>query len=68
MVIRLKDSVVDTGHTNLQINSENIEQVECFKFLDVWHDSKLMWEKQIDMLCNKLTQQKYTPSQCIATT
>ena len=22
-------------------------------------DSKLIWEKQVDMVCNKLTQQKY---------
>ena len=33
IVIRLKSSVVDTSHTDLQINSENVEQVECFKFL-----------------------------------
>ena len=28
-------------------------------FWDVWLDSKLIWEKQVDMVCNKLTQQKY---------
>ena len=32
MLIRLKGSVVDTSHIDLQMNSENIEQVECFKF------------------------------------
>ena len=59
MVIRPKGSVVDTSHIDLQINSENIKQVEYFKFLGVWLDSKLIWEKQVDMLCHKLTQQKY---------
>ena len=59
MVIRLKGSVVDTSYIDLQINSENIKQVECFKILGVWLDSKLICGKQVDMLCNKLTQQKY---------
>ena len=60
-MIRPKASVVNTSHIDLQINSENIKQVESFKFLGVWLDSKLIREKQVDMLCNnnKLTQQKY---------
>ena len=33
MVFRLKGSVVDTSHIDLQIYSENIKQVEYFKFL-----------------------------------
>ena len=66
MVFRPKGSVVDTSHIDLQINSENIEQVECFRFLGVWLDSKLIWEKQVDMLCNKLTQQIYITQQARA--
>ena len=45
MVIRPNGSVVDTSHIDLEINSENIKQVECFKFLDVWLDSKLVLGK-----------------------
>ena len=56
MVIRPKGSVVDTSHIDLQINFDNIKQVECVNILGAWLDSKLMWEKQVDMLCNKLTQ------------
>ena len=33
LVFRPKGSVVDTSHIDLQINSENIKQVECFKVL-----------------------------------
>ena len=66
MVITPKGSVVDASHTDLQINSENIKQVECFKFLGVWLYFKLIWEKQVDMLCSKHTQQKYIIQQASA--
>ena len=69
MVIRLKGSVVDTSHIDLQINSENIEEAEFFKFLDVWLDSKLIWEKQVDMLMLQMYTAKiyYATNQCNAT-
>ena len=63
MVIRLKGSVVDKSHLDLQ---NNIKQVECLKFLDVWLDFKLIWEKQVDMLCNRLAQQIYIIQQASA--
>ena len=34
-----------------------------FQILGVWLNSKFIWEKQVDMSCNKLTQQKYSIQQ-----
>ena len=66
MVIRLKGSVVDTSHIDLQINSENINKWNVSNYWVYGSTLKVLWEKQVDMLCNKLTQQKYITQQASA--
>ena len=39
---------------NLKINNNEISQVECFKYLGVYIDSKLKWDVHIDELCKKV--------------
>ncbi|EDO38149.1 predicted protein, partial [Nematostella vectensis] len=38
------------------INSKEIEQVDSFKFLGIYIDSKLNWQSHINIVCQKIAK------------
>ena len=54
MMFHTKQRHMDT--VSFTINNENIEQVSSFSFLGIHLDENLKWNKQIDMLTNKLSR------------
>jgi hypothetical protein len=63
-VKKTKELIIDFGRKNtvfndISINGENVQRVDCYRYLGTIIDNKLSWTENIDALCAKSKKRIY---------